>query len=179
MQKSRNYTIVATPNGEKFGFQILKPDGQPTTSLTFDKGKDRMPSGETYRVTFDLQTSPDPGIRFCEKPADVIWVGPVTAGQSGPTTPSSVPQIHSPVVYNNNCSLDFTNTDTDVCDYGFSLNFVKTADLQKPAPNYIRFDPIISNKNGGAQRVNLALFIGIGAIALTALVVLAIWSSRR
>lgn len=168
--KDRAITIKAepdgNPNGVKFGMFY---EGVGTDNLEFSKDKDGMKKSEHYKLTLTLNDTSGLNLRFVSKRADAMWVHKIADPSSYQCPPPNSHLDGFAATHVTDTEITIQNKDEDVEFLAFALNFVKDGDDDKNPANYIQYDPIVTNKNGGtnmeAKVVVIAAVVAVVAIA--------------
>lgn len=150
----------------------------PTDTLEFDKGKDKIPKSQFYKVHFTLENAPDTNLVFLQdskNKQECMWVAEGNKFQP-PACPTGN-STHSEILVDDvqDYELIVENQDLTVCKYKFVLCFEDIDRNRK----VVRYDPIYDNKNGGVQSSSMSLSTGpvilaVAAIAIVGLAYLAL-----
>lgn len=146
--------LIATENA---GTVHIEPDpktqhwDQKTNTFTFDKSKFKdMRQNDHHYVEFTVAVDKTAtGVRFPRDPKNALWV----VNQERCPGPNDAKQydIMNPLAVIGDGTLLAVNfNEQDGQKFGFTVNFVRknTADDTDPK-NYIPWDPVGSNKDGG------------------------------
>ena len=136
------------PNGYKFS---MEEDGVGKSMLTFNKTHDRMKKSERYEIEFKLHNRKGADLNFSKKQDKVLCAMIVPKGtEQCPPEGSSVEGLYvDPTEYPKDHKLHVINTDMNEEDIAFALYFVPDGTVEGPGTQYICYDPIIRNQNGG------------------------------
>jgi hypothetical protein len=150
-QKLCTVEVIATqdstaPHGVRFEIESDHKGGKDL--LVFDKTHDGMKKHDSYRVEFDLDDKTTFKLQFAPSLADAIWVSP--GSQQAPPCPTQKCDNgeFTPVDVSKK-KLTVVNLDSSVEKMAFTLRFLKEGDDPSNPANYIPFDPITDNRDGG------------------------------
>jgi hypothetical protein len=186
--KNRTVDIHARPDGNG-GYDFkMKEGGADKTRLVFDKTQDNMPKNEDYRVFFKLHNEQNADLRFSSIPAKVLWAKPIAdPSEPCPNCESYMDGIFylDPSATIEKRQITVINTDPTQQLFAFAMNFVPDGTVEGPDTQYIWFDPIGDNRNGGftppspgGTSFSLNSPIGMTVIAVVAVVAIAFFLFR-
>lgn len=120
--------------------------------FVFNKDNDKMHKKDSYLIQFVLTNGEEVGLRFPSHVRDALWVcrtsNEQTAGNGCPVEPCYIDEFRGLAVLNDYCLLA-ANRDSKVEWLVFTLNFVKDCYSDSDQENYVQWDPIGENQNGG------------------------------
>lgn len=157
--KDRNITIYARPlagNPGQYQFAMNKGFGADEV-LEFDKSDDGMWKWENYRITFHLKNEDGANLKFSRRLDKVLWAKPTN--ETNPPCPAA--QEMDGIFWVKQASdvsdgkVVVTNRDPDRQRFIFAFNFLPATvneSSSTPASDYILYDPIGNNQNGGWPR---------------------------
>lgn len=172
---------ASSANGYHFW---MEENGAEEDKIFFCKDRDGMMRKEHYQVDFKLHNEKGARLRFSEKLDQVLWAKIVNPGDKCPDSPCYLPGVFYVAKQSDIKPLKLTvvNTDMDVLNFAFAFNFVEKGQSEGPMTDYICFDPIGENRNGGVNRspiLNLVVLtvatVGVAALAFFAF---RSWSTR-
>jgi hypothetical protein len=158
MSKGRYVDIFVEPDTTaSCGYLFrMEEDGLQTSRLVFDKHKDNMPKAEHYKIAFKLHNTKGAKLQFSKMKDKVLWATEVFEpnGDECPPPGSSFDGLYvDPATYIQDRVLTVINTDMHEQFFAFALNFVpEGTDQEGPGTQYVCFDPIGENRNGGFTR---------------------------
>ncbi len=136
---------------EKLQFSLesdLKKD-RTTDELVFDKSKNNMKKADHYLIEFDLDDKSGLSLRFAPNPMEAFWVK--MDSTECPKAASYSNEVYAVGIDKSGEKLTVRNEDSRCAMFAYALRFLKKgADPNDPA-NYIPFDPIGDNRNGGVD----------------------------
>jgi hypothetical protein len=154
-----------SPNGYRFW---MEKDQVKKDTLEFNKTKDNMRKSEDYKVEFKLHNHNGAKLHFSKDKGRVLWAAVSTGGP-----PYSCPPANSicdefyvdPAAFIQDDLLTVINTDMTYQDISFALNFLEEGESDGPNANYVCYDPIASNQNGGrsATKSSTTTYLAVGA----------------
>jgi len=166
----RNVNVVAEL-GEKGSVSFsMTGAGVSGEKIEFDKNTTNgMKKSEHYLVAFTLDDNTGLGLRYVRPKDDAMWVK-VVADPDDPTCPA--PHLNLPQFKAINCTdtvLTVRNKD-EIREYlKFALNFIRSNGNDKNPAEYVQYDPIGDNRNGGVTtRSNPVLLAVIVVVVITA-----------
>jgi hypothetical protein len=145
--KEKNGTITITPDSQG---SCYKHWDSSTNTLSFSKDDFRFMSRDDHHyVEFTLEDRTSKKLRFPVNPKHAMWV---INGQNCPTaTDTCVYDTVEPLaVFDGDTLLAVNLNRVKGKQLGFALNFVKDGDDDTDPANYIPWDPIINNRDGGS-----------------------------
>ena len=171
--KLREITIVATVNDSKphgIGFEKQNKGGGEA-DLTFNKDKDGMTKSHHYRLVFTLINGEGANLRFVDDRDNAMWAikSPGPADPPCPKAPSTAQGFFATQV--SATELTVRNNDHDQSRIAFTLNFIKPGGNDHDPTDYVPYDPIVINQNGGVKRsytaalVVVVTVVAVGGIA--------------
>lgn len=125
---------------------------QPDGALHFRKDRHGMTKHDYHLVEFVLDDRTGDELRFPSTPHDAMWVIGADEGASACPDESSVSdyEVIEPIcVCDDGHRLIVRNHNPKVERWAFSLNFVQGQNDESNSGQYVRWDPIIHNQNGG------------------------------
>ena len=159
-RKTCEIEINATPAGNgQFTFAMsgdgVEQNGANGQKLVFDKKKHGMHQRDDHKIVFKLVKGRN-AIRFTRNLANVLWVAKVgNASAPCPDETAHVPgEFFAYKVNDDQDELSVINTNMKKGGelLAFRLNFVpKGQDDISAGEQYIPYDPITDNRNGGFQ----------------------------
>lgn len=168
--KGRYVDIYVEPdsssaNGYRFW---MEEDKVETSTLVFNKDTDKMKKSDNYKIEFKLHNQNGAKLCFSKDKSMVLWAMAATGAPEGACPPAN--SSHSgfyvdPASYIEDRLLTVINTDMTVEDIAFALNFLEEGTKDDPNANYICYDPIASNQNGGSTSKSsmTATYAAVGA----------------
>ena len=111
-----------------------------------------MPEKDVHDIRFKLHNKDGADIRFTTNLVHVLWVNKVgNATAPCPDEPSHLPgEFFAFDVNDDQDELRVINTNMKPKHFlAFRLNFVPAGELDVPVADYIAYDPIGNNQNGG------------------------------
>lgn len=157
----------ASANGYKFW---MEEDKVETSKLVFNKDTDKMKKSEDYKVEFKLHNQKGAKLCFSKDKSMVMWAMAATGAPSNACPPpnSTYPEFYvDPATFIEDRLLTVINEDKTVEDVAFALNFLEEGEKDGPNANYICYDPIASNQNGGtgtrSTMSSTATYVAVGA----------------
>jgi hypothetical protein len=154
MSKGRYVDIFVEPDANApsgYAFR-MEEGGVRAARLVFDKHQDNMPKSEDYKIEFKLHNSKGAKLRFSHNKEMVLWATEVfePKGDECPPPGSSFEGLYvDPTAYPQDRVLTVINTDLHEQFFAFALNFVPEGTVEGPDTNYVCYDPIGENRNGG------------------------------
>ena len=137
------------------GNSFTMHDGKGSTNeLTFNKTKDNMKRWEDYEISFELNNLDGANLKFSHDINKVLWAEPT----EDPNPPCPTSQQMDGIFYVaspndiKDLKLRVTNTDPDHQRFVFGFNFLPATENDGPNANYVLYDPIGNNQNGGYPR---------------------------
>lgn len=179
----RNINVTAQTVNGKVEF-TMSGNGVGGEQIVFNKNDTpNMKKNDRYDVTFTLIDETDLELRFVQWPTNspedgAMWVKVVT-DPSDPTCPapnSHLQQFKATDV--TDTVLTVKNKDNDIEYLKFALNFVPKNGNDSNPGEYVQYDPIGDNQNGGLQNKFspvLAAVIIVGVITVGATKLLGLW----
>lgn len=154
MSKGRYVDIFVEPDTRaSCGYLFrMEEDGLQTSRLVFDKRKDNMPKSEHYKIEFKLHNTKGAKLRFSWNKEIVLWATEVfdPKGDECPPPGSKFEGLYvDPTVYPQDRVLTVINTNMSEQFFAFALNFVPEGTDEGRDTQYICYDPIGENRNGG------------------------------
>jgi len=153
MSKGRFVDVFVEPDSsEPSGYRFhMEEGGKRRSMLQFNKNNDKMKKSEHYRIEFMLHNTKGADLRFSKIKGKVMWATEVPEPiEQCPAEGDGVEGFYvDPTEYPNDRKLHVINTDMKVQFLSFALNFVPDGTQEGPDTQYICFDPIIANENGG------------------------------
>ena len=158
MSKGKLYTVelVASRNAANaIVFDVGSANGlNPTKTSTgkdkfrFNKNSNNMNQSDVYLVQYVLTNAAAFNLKFPQNPDDAMWVCQVANEQQANTTCQNtqcpvVNEVKAIARLSDNTLLA-VNKDPAQAWYVFTLNFEEAGN-----PNYVQWDPINGNQNGG------------------------------
>ena len=169
----RNIDVTANLVDGKVKFS-MSGNGVGGEQIQFNKDNTpNMKKNEHYIVTFTLIDNTGLELRYVQWPNNspedgAMWVKVVT-DPSDPTCPapnSHLQQFKAKDV--KDTVLTVKNKDDDIEYLKFALNFIpKNGNDSNPA-QYVQYDPIGDNRNGGIVKSNVAVVIAVVVIVVAA-----------
>lgn len=144
-------TATRDSGGTRFDAQSDLWD-HPGGALHFHKDRHHMTKDDYHLVEFVLDDQTGDGLHFPSSPHDAMWVVRTDDGASACPDESSVSdyEVIEPIcVCDDGHRLIVRNHNPRIERWAFSLNFVKSGADESDAGDYVRWDPIIQNQNGG------------------------------
>lgn len=124
------------------------------SKFVFHKDRHGMKKQDYHLVEFVLDDRTGEGLRFPEIPHDAMWVAKVDdpADPVCPTkdTKSDYDVLEPICVCDDGKRLIVRNDNPRHEQWAFTMNFVKAGEDDNDADNYVSWDPITDNRNGGA-----------------------------
>jgi len=154
MSKGRYVDIFVEPdNSQPSGYAFhMEVDGRKTPQLVFDKDKENMPKAEHFKIEFKLHNTKGAQLCFSKRKDKVLWATEVfdPTGDECPPPGSSFDGLYvDPTAFPDDHLLKVINTDMHKQFFAFALNFVPEGTDEGPDTQYICYDPIGENRNGG------------------------------
>jgi hypothetical protein len=150
----RDIDIIAEREGNCISFRMEEKRQRVTKHkgaecLDFDKTG--LYKEDDHEVAFWLVNRGGASVRFTTNLKHVMWVHKVTCeDQPCPSEPSFLPGEFFPYeVSKDQKSLRIINTNMERELVAFRLNFVPKGEKDVPVDQYIAYDPIGRNQNGG------------------------------
>lgn len=125
---------------------------EPSGALHFHKDRHGMSKEDYHLVEFVLDDRTGERLHFPSTPHDAMWVIRAEHGEDTCPDKNSVSdyEVIEPIcVCDEGNRLIVRNHNPKVERWAFSLNFVKAGADESDADQYVRWDPIIQNQNGG------------------------------
>jgi hypothetical protein len=146
--------VSASSDGDNVRFDAGSDLWEDSTgSLRFHKDQHGLRKQDYHLIEFVLADETGEGLRFPEVPHDAMWVAKAAPGgqTSCPSkdTASDYGVIDPICVSDDGQRLLVRNDNPHREQWGFTLNFVKRGNDAKNADDYVSWDPIIDNHNGG------------------------------
>lgn len=165
----RNITVTADPSPDLLGATFGMAPG--ANDLEFDKTKDKIKKKDHYTVKFTLVDNSGLNLRFVKPMENAMWVKliPDAATVDCPTSACSLPSFYATSV--TDTVLTVCNTDMAPEYLSFTLNFIRAGGNDANSAEYVPFDPIVTNKNGGD---NMQANIVVAAVVVVAVAVAAL-----
>ena len=149
------FPLIATePTSGKI---VIEPDPAGSNFKHWNAGKKEltfykkdfppMKKGDHHYVEFTLDDQTTRKLRFPCNPEDAMWV--ITTARCPNKSDTCNYDIVQPLGVVEGDTLLAVNLNPVVGQLGFSLNFVKAGDDDTDPSKYIRWDPIINNRDGG------------------------------
>jgi len=154
MSKGRYVDIFVEPDDSKPGGYAfhMEEGGLRSSRLVFDKDKDDLPKAEHYRIEFKLHNTRGAKLRFAKQKDKVLWATEVfePKGDECPPAGSSFDGLYvDPTAYPQDRVLSVINTNMHKQFFAFALNFIPEDEREGPDTQYVCFDPIGENRDGG------------------------------
>jgi hypothetical protein len=137
------------PQGVKFDFTSDKKNSRGR--LEFDKKVDSMPKADFYEVEFDLDDQSGLKLRFPSDVKEAMWTSDGSQG-GVPSCPESAHhnnEFRATGVNGNGSKLTVRNDDSRVENIAFTLRFLPDGKDSSDPRNFIHYDPVVENRNGG------------------------------
>lgn len=123
--------------------------------LAFHKERHAMRKHDFHLVEFVLNDETGEDLRFPHSPHDAMWVAkagdPANSTCPGPDTAHDYSIIEPLGVSDDGQRLIVRNDNPAEEHWAFTLNLVPGGKQQATAADYVSWDPIIKNGNGGAE----------------------------
>ena len=164
----RNVNVTAELIGGNVTFSM---NGIGVGGELIDFNKDNTPNmkkREHYIVTFTLIDNTGLELRYVQWPAKspedgAMWVKVVT-DPNDPTCPAPNSHLHQfKAISVTNSVLTVRNKDMNEEYLKFALNFIKKDGNDNNPAEYIQYDPIGDNKNGGIAKNNTPAVVAVVA----------------
>jgi len=170
--KTRKITVTAAPSPDLLGATFAMAAG--ANDLEFDKGKDKIKKKDHYMVEFTLVDNSGLGLRFVKPKENAMWVKTIAnpAVKDCPTSACGLPGF-SPVSVTDTV-LKVLNTDMDSEYLSFTLNFIRAGGNDANSAEYLPYDPIVTNKNGGGNMDAGPVVIAVVVVAVAVVAVAAL-----
>jgi hypothetical protein len=154
MSKGRYVDIYVEPNPKQLGEYLfsMEEGGVASSTLQFDKTKDKMKKSDDYKIEFKLHNRKGADLVFSQLADKVMWAM-ATSGPTGACPPkdSCFPGFYvDPTNFPQQEVLDVINTDKTKQFFSFCLNFVPRGTKEDKNTKYICYDPIGDNMDGGS-----------------------------
>ena len=154
--KNRDVNIYVEPDTSKPGKYLFSMDEGfgATEELKFDKSEDGMWKWENYKINFHLNNRKGANLKFSKIKSKVLWAEETSL----PDPPCPTSQTLDGIFYVAKDSdmkddrLTVTNSDRDRLRFAFGFNFLQADEQEGPGTNYVLYDPIGTNQNGGWPR---------------------------
>jgi hypothetical protein len=120
--------------------------------FSFHKDKHGMRKHDFHLVEFVLDDQTGDGLKFPNVPHDAMWVARVEDAQPkcpDKDTASDYEVMEPMCVCDGGGRLIVRNDNPRSEQWAFTLNFVKGGANEADADNYVSWDPITQNQNGG------------------------------
>jgi hypothetical protein len=113
-----------------------------------------MRKQDYHLIEFVLDDRTGDQLRFPDAPHDAMWVARVedmaNALCPGKETPNDYEVLEPICVCDNGLRLIVRNENPRKEQWSFTMNFVKAGQSSDDADNYVSWDPITDNHNGGS-----------------------------
>ena len=120
--------------------------------FVFNKKDDKMPKDDCYLIQFVLVNGDKVGLRFPYRVEDAMWVcrapDELSAEEGCPKEPCYIDEMKGLAVLGDHTLLA-VNKDSKTEFVVFTLNFVKQGFSDTDKDNYVPWDPIGNNQDGG------------------------------
>lgn len=143
-------------NGYRFW---MEEDKVKKDAIIFNKTKSKIKKSEDYEVELQLKNQNGANLRFSKDKSMVFWAQVVTGAPPYPCPPpqSTCSEVYvDPTAFIKDDLLKVINTDMTSQEISFALNFLEPGQEDGPGTQYVRYDPIFSNQNGGASRNSMS-----------------------
>lgn len=124
------------------------------SKFAFHKDHHGMRKQDYHLIEFVLDDRTGDQLRFPDAPHDAMWVARVedmaNALCPGKETPSDYEVLEPICVCDNGLRLIVRNENPRKEQWSFTMNFVKAGQSSDDADNYVSWDPITDNHNGGS-----------------------------
>ena len=157
--KDRDIDIYVRPlagNPGQYEFSMDRDFGADE-EMTFDKAADGMWRSESYKLTFHLKNREGANLKFSNRLDKVLWAERTQV--TDPPCPTSQQMDNVFWIKNQNDIEDLkvvvTNKDKDRERFIFAFNFLPATVVEgpsTPATDYVLYDPIGNNEDGGWPR---------------------------
>jgi hypothetical protein len=154
MSKGRYVDIFVEPDANAscgYAFR-MEEGGLSTNRLVFDKHHDDMAKDEQHKIHFKLHNTKGAQLCFAKDKDKVLWATEVfdPTGDECPCPGDSFDGLYvDPTVYPQDRVLTVINTNMKKQFFAFALNFVREGEDEGRDTQYVCFDPIGENRNGG------------------------------
>lgn len=174
-KKEKPVRICVEPDTKEasgYRFWMEEKEDDPIDVLIFNKSIDGYNADDEYLVRFKLKNKNGANLQFSMKEDKVLWAKKVKLlSEACPTSKCDMPGEFYLDTQNyplDPDTLTVVNPDKNVFFFKFGMNFVPKGTVEGPGTNYILFDPIGSDQNGGYSRsFASAMTVGLlsGAVA--------------
>lgn len=138
------------------GAYEIKENGTSKSSLVFNKDNDyingkKMTKQDYYLIEFNLIDQTGLNLGFAPNPIHALWVQFGTASNPPPCPTSACysDEFFAVCVDQGGKKLTVRNEDSNVADFSFTLRLLPVGADPKNQANYVDYDPVGSNQNGG------------------------------
>lgn len=151
------HPVTVSVTKDSAGSYDFRPESDiwdhPGGEFVFHKDKHGMKKDDFHLVEFVVDDQTGEGLTFPSIPHDAMWVMAVR-DRSNPACPdknsTSDYSVMEPIcVCDAGKRLIVRNDNPRKEDWSFTLNFVRPSSDQSDANNYVSWDPIGANQNGG------------------------------
>lgn len=155
---AKNITILAEKDDDGKVHFHMKENGVLLTRnanglecIVFDKKKERMDKNDHHEVHFKLDPRSNAEVVFCGSRTNVMWAKYVDSidGDCPDEAEWLEDVFYAERVYGEQKHLTVINTNMEPKFVAFRLNFVPEGEFDVPPDEYIAYDPIGNNQNGG------------------------------
>ena len=146
--------LMATKDGS--GSVHFSPESHvwSDSKFVFHKDHHGMRKQDYHLVEFVLDDRTGEGLRFPDTPHDAMWVAkvdnPADPTCPGKDTPSNYHVLEPICVCDDGKRLIVRNDNPRKEQWSFTMNFVKEGEDHANVDEYVSWDPITDNHNGGS-----------------------------
>jgi hypothetical protein len=152
--KMHQVRVTASRDGGNVRFEAGSEIWEDSTgSLRFHKDRHGLRKLDFHLIEFVLADETGEGLRFPDIPHDAMWVAKAGIGAQAPCptrdTASDYEVLDPICVSDDGQRLIVRNNNPRREQWAFTLNFVMAGRDADDPDNYVSWDPIIDNHNGG------------------------------
>jgi hypothetical protein len=133
----------------------MEEGGARKDRLTFSKSDEQMKKGDWHEITFELHDPTGSDLQFHPDPGTAMWVARGTKHKAPrcPRNPARDPdqEFRPTKVSDDGLQLTVINDNKAECLLAFQMNFVEPFAKGDRPKIVAEYDPIVENKNGGAD----------------------------
>jgi hypothetical protein len=187
MSKGRFVDIFVEPDSSAAsGYSFcMEEDGKGVSILVFNKDIDHMKKSEDYKIEFKLHNRKGADLVFSKIEDKVLWAMAIPAPSDVcPPPGSAFPGLYvDPTAFPDDNVLTVINEDKTVQHFAFALNFVPRGQVEEPGTQYVCYDPVGSNQDGGRTpmlpQIRASTAIAVAAVVIVVIALLSFTSWGR
>ncbi len=168
MSKKKDVDVFVKPDsGEDSGYKFwMKENGQDKKILEFNKSKSGMKKNEDHKIVFRLRNTEGATLSFSKIRSKVLWAMEIAdTNEVCPPEGSKFPGLYvDPTAFPQDDELVVINENKDTRFFSFALNFVPSGTVEESNTQYICYDPVGSNQNGGVRFESMLLVAALSGV---------------